>query len=55
MVVRAHCAEGWCKRRTQPLTKPGENTFKVFVFDANGGPVSADGGQDRHCAHRGQH
>lgn len=23
-----------------PLTKPGENTFRVFVFDASGGPVS---------------
>lgn len=23
-----------------PLSKPGENTFRVFVFDANGGPVS---------------
>jgi molecular chaperone DnaK len=23
-----------------PLTKPGENIFKVFVFDAAGGPVS---------------
>ena len=22
------------------LTKPGDNTFKVFVFDSNGGPVS---------------
>jgi len=22
------------------LSKPGENTFKVFVFDANGGPIS---------------
>lgn len=22
------------------LSKPGENTFKVFVFDANGGPVA---------------
>lgn len=22
------------------LAKPGENTFKVFVFDANGGPIS---------------
>jgi molecular chaperone DnaK len=22
------------------LSKPGENTFKVFVFDANGGPVT---------------
>lgn len=22
------------------LDKPGENTFKVFVFDANGGPIS---------------
>jgi molecular chaperone DnaK len=27
------------------LTKPGENTFKIFVFDANGGPVSI--GDDR--------
>lgn len=24
------------------LTKPGENTFKVFVFDANGGPIALD-------------
>jgi molecular chaperone DnaK len=23
-----------------PLAKPGENTFKVFVFDAKGGPVA---------------
>jgi molecular chaperone DnaK len=23
-----------------PLSKPGENTFRVFVFDANGGPVT---------------
>lgn len=22
------------------LTKPGDNTFKVFVFDSNGGPIS---------------
>lgn len=22
------------------LSKPGENTFKVFIFDANGGPIS---------------
>lgn len=27
------------------LSKPGENTFKVFVFDAKGGPVSL--GQDK--------
>jgi len=27
------------------LSKPGENTFKVFVFDANGGPIAL--GQDR--------
>jgi len=27
------------------LAKPGENTFKVFVFDSNGGPVSL--AQDR--------
>jgi molecular chaperone DnaK len=25
-----------------PLAKPGENTFKIFVFGANGGPVSLD-------------
>jgi len=27
------------------LAKPGENTFKVFVFDANGGPIAL--GQDK--------
>ena len=27
------------------LTKPGENTFKVFVFDANGGPIAL--GEDK--------
>jgi len=27
------------------LAKPGENTFKVFVFDANGGPVAM--GEDK--------
>ncbi len=27
------------------LAKPGENTFKVFVFDSNGGPVSL--GEDK--------
>lgn len=27
------------------LTKPGENTFKVFVFDANGGPITL--GEDK--------
>jgi len=27
------------------LTKPGENTFKVFVFDANGGPIKL--GEDK--------
>lgn len=25
-----------------PVTKAGENTFKVFVFDANGGPLNLD-------------
>lgn len=24
------------------LTKPGENTFKIWVFDADGGPISLD-------------
>ncbi|KAA2235879.1 Hsp70 family protein [Salinarimonas soli] len=28
-----------------PLAKPGENTFKLFVFDPSGGPVAL--GQDR--------
>lgn len=27
------------------LTKPGDNTFKVFVFDSNGGPISL--GEDK--------
>jgi molecular chaperone DnaK len=27
------------------LAKPGENTFKVFVFDVNGGPIAL--GQDK--------
>ena len=34
-----------------PLAKPGENIFKVFVFDAVGGPVKLNAGQDRHLAH----
>lgn len=29
-----------------PLNKPGENIFKIFVFDAKGGPLGL-GGQDR--------
>lgn len=29
---------------TAPLGKPGENVFKVFVFDAAGGPLALGGG-----------
>ena len=45
---------GWSSGRTSlknggmlevPLSRPGENTFKIFVFDAAGGPITL--GNDR--------
>ena len=33
-----------------PLAKPGENTFKIFVFDAAGGPIKLP--QDKVCISR---
>ena len=37
------------------LTRPGDNTFKVFVFDSNGGTCCFARRQDCHLAHRRQH
>ena len=37
------------------LPKPGENAFKIFVFDGAGRPICAGPGPNQHHAHGSQH